>query len=512
MCILSKLKKTKKHRKVEGSMRKVIFSALVLASMVGMLFGAPFQTLGMLRTPDAYVLPHKAGEILLVGYYRDVAKPTSDMDKFGKFVPYGMLGVGLGDRVELGLFGGDKIFYMNAKVKVIEETLRIPQVAVGMDNIFSSVQKRRAQDESDPADWYYAQHPDKTDYEYYSAYVVGSKQVVIGRTNWMFNLGAGSNRFTGQVPRSRIFNGLFYSVEFSPIKDLYLQGEYSGHDFQVGVKYTIDNFGIKLGTQAIEDLFKDNGYEDNFRIALGVSYLFDKYAKAKRRPDIVELAKGAIDLEPELEIVTGDLDVPGAEITTPEVVVVEPEITTPEVVVTEPEITTPEVVVTEPEVTTPEVVVTEPEVTTPEVEVTEPEVTTPEVVVTEPEVTTPEVVVVEPEITTPEVVVVEPEITTPEVVVTEPEITTPEVVVVEPEITKPEVTTPGVSGEISLGGLEFITPGSGGDIIVQGGTYRELSPEIKDLLEELRKLREEREKAQKALLDLREWLKELKQK
>ena len=421
-------------------MRKVIFSALVLASMVGMLFGAPFQTLGMLRTPDAYVLPHKAAEILLVGYYRDVVKPAGvDMDKFGKFVPYGMLGVGLGDRAELGLFAGDKVFYLNAKLKLIEETLRIPQLAVGVDNILSGVQYHRAQDPH--PGWYYENHPDKTDYEYWSPYVVGSKQVVIGKTNWMFNLGVGSNRFTGQVPRSRIFNGMFYSVEFSPFKDFYIQGEYSGHDFQAGLKYTIDNFGIRVGAQAIEDLAKDNGYEDNFRVALGVSYLFDKYAKAKRRPDIVELAKAAYGID-------------------------------------EPFIDVPE----------PEVVITEPEITVPEVVVTEPEITVPEVVVTEPEITEPEVVVIEPEITEPEVVVIEPEITEPEVVVTEPK--------------------PGdVTGEISLGGIEF----TGGDINVQGGSYKELSPEIKDLLEELRLLREEREKAQKALLDLRGWLKELKQ-
>ena len=44
------------------------------------------------------------------------------------------------------------------------------------------------------------------------------------------------------------------------------------------------------------------------------------------------------------------------------------------------------------------------------------------------------------------------------------------------------------------------------------GTYRELSPEVKELLDELKQLRVEREKAQKALSDLRKWLDEQKQK
>lgn len=128
-------------------MRKVLFSALVMTFLAGMLFAAPFQTLGMLRTPDAYVLPHKAAEFLLVGYYRDVVKPSYvDMDKFGQFVPYGMVGVGLWDRAELGLFAGDKQFFFNLKIKVIEETLRMPQFSIGMDNILSSVQHHRAQD------------------------------------------------------------------------------------------------------------------------------------------------------------------------------------------------------------------------------------------------------------------------------------------------------------------------------------------------------------------------------
>ena len=50
------------------------------------------------------------------------------------------------------------------------------------------------------------------------------------------------------------------------------------------------------------------------------------------------------------------------------------------------------------------------------------------------------------------------------------------------------------------------TPG-----IVEASAYKELSPEVKDLLAELRLLREERQKAQKALEDLRKWLQELKE-
>ena len=175
-------------------MRKVLFSALVMTFLAGVLLAAPFQTLGLLRTPDAYVLPNKAAEILLVGYYRNVTGPsTADTDKWHKFVPYGMLGVGIFDSAEVGLFVGDSVYYLNAKVKLVEETLRMPQIAIGVDNIFSPVNRRRANDPH--PGWRFEDHPDKTDYEYYSFYAVTSKQVVIGKTNWMFNFGGGNRRF-----------------------------------------------------------------------------------------------------------------------------------------------------------------------------------------------------------------------------------------------------------------------------------------------------------------------------
>ncbi|MCB5229499.1 MAG: YjbH domain-containing protein [Candidatus Cloacimonetes bacterium] len=361
-------------------MKKVLISVFVLSVLFGSLSAAPFQTLGMLRTPDAYVLPHKAGEILLVGYYRDVAKPsTADPDRSKGFYPYGMLSVGLFDKAELGFFGGDKVYYFNAKLKLIEETLKIPQVSVGLDNMLSPVNRHRAQDHTDPNEWSYANHPDKTDYEYWSPYIVASKQVVIGGINWIFSLGAGSNRFTGQVPRSRVFNGIFYSVNFSPLRNLHFQAEYSGHDFQAGVKYDIGKFAIKFAGQALEDLYKTNGYEDNLRLALGVSYLFDKYATSKRMPDLRELAQ-ADDL-----------------------------------------------------------------------------------------------------------------------------ILTDDALVAVDDTTRPKPGVPGT--EIADGSLDFSTlPDS--DLVLDGSKYDQLSPEIKELMEELTLLRQEREKAHKALLDLRKWLEE----
>ncbi|HPH61874.1 MAG TPA: hypothetical protein PLX72_09540, partial [Candidatus Syntrophosphaera sp.] len=127
-------------------MKKVILSVIVLAAVIGMIEAAPFQTMGLLRTPDAYVIPHKSAQLVLAGYYRNVERPSYvDPDKNGLNF-YGMLGVGLFDRVQLDFFGGDYVYFLNAKVKLLQETPKIPQIAVGMDNILSPVNRRRAQD------------------------------------------------------------------------------------------------------------------------------------------------------------------------------------------------------------------------------------------------------------------------------------------------------------------------------------------------------------------------------
>ncbi|MDY0151644.1 MAG: hypothetical protein RBS43_05175 [Candidatus Cloacimonas sp.] len=375
-------------------MRKVILCIIALAAMFSLVEAAPFQTLGMLRTPDAYVLPHKAAEILLVGYYRDVAHPSPVTDGHKGWFPYGMVGVGILDRVELGFFAGDNtekdglVYFMNAKVKVLEEGLRIPQISVGMDNIFSPVPKHGVQFlNSNEA---FSTHPDADSYEYYSPYIVGSKQAVLMGIPWMFNLGVGTNRFVGQVARSKLFNGVFSSIEMSPLRDLTIQGEYDGEDFNAGIKYSIKNWGIKVGASALEDLAKNNGYEDNLRMAVGLSYLFDKYAEAKRRPDLMKFAAEAL----------------------------------------------------------------------------------PEDIYTYQDETAP--------------------------VVNE------EGIVIPPT----DIFEIGPDGEVVSSSTSLQTPG----LVTQGSgeAYKELSPEVQDLLKELTALKDERKKAQQAMDELRKWIQELK--
>ena len=294
-------------------MKKVILSLIAVAAMVSIAQAAPFQTLGMLRTPDAYVLPNMAFEGLFVGYYRNIKAPAPQTDEEKKayegWFPYAMIGGGILNRAELGVFLGDYTkadhltYFFNAKIKIIEETLRVPQLSVGMDNILSPDKGSRSQD-LDSLDAF-GTNPEKDSYEAYSPYVVASKQAVFAGIPWMFNAGFGMNRFNGQVYRSRIFNGFFTSVEMSPLRDLTLQGEFDGEDFNAGIKYSYKNFGAKLGLASVEDWAKDTAYKDNIRVGIGLSYLFDKYAEAKRRPDLARFEEQKEQTDAS-DVVTGE--------------------------------------------------------------------------------------------------------------------------------------------------------------------------------------------------------------
>ena len=263
------------------------------------LEAAPVLPLSVLRVPHAWVLPHKAAEIGLIAYYRDVQKPSYvDPDLSDKIIsPAAYVSVGLGNWFEISAFGGDSVYFLHAKAALFKEKGYRPQIAIGMDNILSPVDRHRAQDwtPANASDWDYSDHPDKVDYEYWSPYLTLSKQLRIGSNAIYLTTGFGANRFAGQIPRERIFNGLFWAIQPRLGKNLSLALEYSGYDYNIGVMGYHKNFQIKLGLQSFEDLFKDNGYEDNLRVALGVSYIFDRYVRVANRPTMNQMGMSTKD-------------------------------------------------------------------------------------------------------------------------------------------------------------------------------------------------------------------------
>lgn len=259
-------------------MKKIVLISIGLTIFLS-LFAVPYTTMGNLRVPDAYVLPHKSAEFTFTNYFRREASSFTSNKPY-EYVPMGMINIGLFDRIGLGAWAGDEILFANVKVKIIEETVSIPQVAVGIDNLFSEIKE----DANNPAysnyDWF--SKVDRHFYERNSPYITFTKASVIkGMTGLplletYITLGVGRNKFRGQVDLAKRFEGVFGSITIKPAKNVSLTFENDGFNINAGGLYTYKNFGFKISYVGIEE-------QENNRIGLGISYLFDKYADPKRK-------------------------------------------------------------------------------------------------------------------------------------------------------------------------------------------------------------------------------------
>ncbi|MDZ4121721.1 MAG: hypothetical protein U1C33_04830, partial [Candidatus Cloacimonadaceae bacterium] len=146
-------------------MKKVIFSLVVMVALLSCLDANPFSLTGELRVPDAYVLPNKAAKVQVTSYLRkEESVPGSDFEP----AFFGMLQVGILNRIELGIMGGDDIVFGNVKIKIVDETITYPQIAIGVDNLFSKVPKDAI---TNPPSGDMANNPDRAYYERNSAYI-----------------------------------------------------------------------------------------------------------------------------------------------------------------------------------------------------------------------------------------------------------------------------------------------------------------------------------------------------
>jgi len=255
----------------------------MLNSMVCSLFAVPYTTMGQLRAPDAYVLPHKSAELTFTNYFR------RETDFVGlttyKYVPMGMVNIGLFDRIGVGAWAGDKVGFVNLKAMIIEETSSIPQVAIGIDNLFSRV----GEDANDSTrfgneNWF--DYEDKTFYERNSPYLVFTKASVIRGLSGVpllesyISLGVGRNKFKGQVDLAKRFEGIFGAITIKPRKNISITFENDGGNINAGAQYSIKKFGFKISYVGIEE-------QENNRFGIAVSYLFDQFADTKHKRDIL---------------------------------------------------------------------------------------------------------------------------------------------------------------------------------------------------------------------------------
>ncbi len=257
-------------------MKRAVFLYIVFTLMVLSLSAVPYTTIGQLRAPDAYVLPNKSVEFTFTNYFRRVRSSFTENQDY-HYYPMGMVNVGIFDRVGIAGWVGDELGFANLKLKLIEETATIPQLAIGVDNLFSPIKE----DALEHPNSEYSQNPDKCFYERNSAYICLSKAGVLRNMTGLklletyVTVGVGLNEFKGQVDLARRFEGVFGSITVKPHKNISLTIENDGFNINAGAQYAIKKFAIKLSYVAIEE-------QENNRIGLAISYLFDKYADERR--------------------------------------------------------------------------------------------------------------------------------------------------------------------------------------------------------------------------------------
>jgi len=260
-------------------MKKTLILFILTMTTISSMFSTPYTTIGQLRAPDAYVLPHKSAEFTFTSYLRRDRSDFVGLRDY-EFVPSGLINIGLFDRVGIALWGGDDLGFADLKLKVFEETPSIPQVAVGVDNLFSRVKENAKDQDYANENWY--DNPDKCFYERNSFYLAATKATVLKNLTGLklletfITVGIGTNKFKGQVELAKRFEGVFGSITVKPHKDFSITFENDGFNLNIGAQYSYKNLGFKVSYVGLEE-------QENNRIGIAVSYLFDKFADSRRK-------------------------------------------------------------------------------------------------------------------------------------------------------------------------------------------------------------------------------------
>jgi hypothetical protein len=258
----------------------VVFLTLALALTV--LQAVPIGNLGNIRVPNAYVMP---GNMLTLSYGNYFAADdwhssstfvnTSTLDHKYNYYWDGMVNFGIMNRAEVGFVASDHGLYCgNAKLKILEETVRLPAVTIGADNLFSKVPAEKNLEKWDNI-W------EPYMYERNSIYGAITKSSVVrglGFANYLetvITLGAGNNRFIGQNEITHKLKGVFLALEVKPSPAWSIIGEMDGFNLNAGIKATFMNFNAQFSMLQLEQY-------QSLRFGLNVGYTFDKYVTTKR--------------------------------------------------------------------------------------------------------------------------------------------------------------------------------------------------------------------------------------
>ncbi len=257
----------------EGAIMKN-FGLILLLLVVSMQLAAfPLSRNGSINIPNAYTLP--AGTIEMSGVYRVIY--TQKGNDYDTDFAYGIQ-VGVADKFEIGLTSYHKeLIYGNLRYQIISETLNIPAVSVGVENLFSDVKYFTPE--------YTSEYKISNAYDHIrsSPYFVMSKSGLFMREGSEFqaelHFGLGTRSFAYRSSINRYFLGFFGGISIRPRENFVLVSELRGADLNLGLAWRIGNLSVNMGVIQVEDILIKESLSVN--AMMGFTFCLDFFSTVK---------------------------------------------------------------------------------------------------------------------------------------------------------------------------------------------------------------------------------------
>ena len=257
--------------------RLILF--LILLLFGNMLFSIPYTCQGGINVPKAYILPSAMFDLSYTLYgVKD--KDGFDEDEFN-FLHAGVLNFGLFDLGEIGLvIMSENVYYGNCKMKILQEKIEIPALAIGMENIYTDFEFK-------DKNLFEEGLPDRNDYTKNSPYISASKSALIlsdigglSKIEMVLTVGIGWRKFHGKGSIVKHALGRFGSLDVRFSDRVGLAVEFDAHNINAGLSYLYKNLELNAGVFELEDYWGQK-HEHFYKFAFNIRYTFDNLSEVK---------------------------------------------------------------------------------------------------------------------------------------------------------------------------------------------------------------------------------------
>lgn len=264
-------------------MRKSLIIMILLLIAGSYLLAIPYTLQGnKVNIPDAYILSHKMASIS-VALAPGITNNTEDGTNELFFNAIANVNLGLFDRGEVGfVLNSYGIPYMNFKVQAIKEGKTLPQLSLGLTNVFSPIRN------GNYPNYQEGLVGSEDDLIKNSPYIVASKTAILVSNIRGLEyielagfLGWGLRRFKGEGSVAKYMNGFFVGVEFRPTRFLSLYSEVDGENLNGGINIHSRHFTYQLSIFRLEEALKFVLDEGSVNLGLNIVYTLDHFSEEK---------------------------------------------------------------------------------------------------------------------------------------------------------------------------------------------------------------------------------------